>query len=101
MRRHSHRHRHASRHLTLLHRVACATVFVIGLGVLVGLFMLTPTGRFMLACAAAIPALFALVWLSYFAGRGAAKVHNSFARHSGRTGLLRMMRGQHHAEPTP
>jgi hypothetical protein len=98
MRRHSHRHRSASRHPTLLQRVASATFLVIGIGLLVWLCWLTPTGRFMLACAAVVPAFFALVRLSYFAGRGAAKVRNSFALQAGQTSLEKIMRARHDAQ---
>jgi hypothetical protein len=100
MRRHSHRHRSASRHPRLLQRVASATVLLIGVGILIGLCLLTPTGRFVLACAAVIPVSFALVRLSYHSGRAAAGVHNFFALQSGKAGLEKMMRARRGHTPS-
>lgn len=61
---------------------------------MVGLCLLTPPGRVLLWCTAAIPVGFTLLHLSYFAGRNAARIHNRFARHAARAELERYARAQ-------
>jgi hypothetical protein len=100
MRRHSHRHRSASRHPTSFRRVASAAVLVIGLFTLACVCWFSPA-RPLLIGAAAIPALYAFVRLAYLAGRTAAKIRNAFALHAARADLEKIMRAQHTAHHAP